>query len=124
MMFIVRTRGERPAASTLGPDVRIALTRATPSLVAEQADQIDLFCVGDESAAERLQGEGWNVVPLCDGWYQGDDEGGVAIWGQGLYWEVRDTPFRVKEAVGPASDPATSGDDSSEINVRRAVFGV
>ncbi len=61
-----------------------------------------MTATGPKLATERLRAEGWNVVTLRDGWYQGDDEGGVAIWGHGKYWEVRDTPFSVKEAVGPA----------------------
>jgi hypothetical protein len=97
MMFIVRTRGERPRA----PDVRIALARRTPNIVPDSAGRIDLFCVGDDESPDRLRAEGWEVVTLRDGWYQGDDAGGVAIWGQGKYWEVRDTPFSVKEAAGP-----------------------
>ena len=96
MMFIVRTRGEGPR----DPGVRVAMVRRTPDIVAESAGYSDLFCVGDETALERLRGQGLHVVELRDGWYQGDGEGGVAIWGQGRYWEVRDTPFSVKEAVG------------------------
>jgi len=98
MMFIVRTRGERPRDSC----VQIALARKTPSLVSDGADLIDLFCVGDDNAADQLREQGWDVVTLRDGWYQGDGEGGVAIWGHGKYWEVRDTPFSVKEAAGPS----------------------
>ena len=124
MMFIVRRRGERPVDASLAPGVRIALVRQTPGLVAAHVDQIDLFCVGDEAAPERLEAEGAHVVRLRDGWYQDDDAGGVAIWGQGAYWEVRDTPFSVKEAVGPASDDAAAGADGDEVNVRRAIFGV
>jgi hypothetical protein len=124
MMFIVRRRGERPDDATLGSGVRIALVRRTPEIVAEHQDEIDLFCVGDESAPERLEGQGWRVVRLRDGWYQADDEGGVAIWGQGLYWEVRDTPFSVQAAAGPVSDAAAGASDGDEVNVRRAIFGV
>jgi hypothetical protein len=99
MMFMVRTRGERPR----DPGVRIALARKTPSIVPESAGLTDLFCVADDEATDRLRADGWNVVTLRDGWYQGDDAGGVAIWGQGKYWEVRDTPFSVKEVAGPVS---------------------
>jgi hypothetical protein len=61
-------------------------------------------------------------VALADGWYAEDGGGGVAIWGQGRYWEIRDTPFTVKEACGPA---AAAGEAEAEpVNVRGAVFGV
>ncbi len=122
MMFIVRTRGEPPSDNQLGAAVQAKLVRKTPSIVAEHSDQIDLFCVADETAPDRLRGEGYSVVLLRDGWYQDDNGGGVAIWGHGLYWEIRDTPFSVKEAVGPAWD-ATPGDAAEEVNVRRAIFG-
>jgi hypothetical protein len=124
MMFIVRQRGERPRDASLASGVRIALVRQTPSIVAEHADEIDLFCVGDEAAPERLEAAGRRVIRLRDGWYQADGAGGVAIWGQGAYWEVRDTPFSVMEAAGPASDDAASADGGDEVNVRRAIFGV
>ena len=124
MMFIVRTRGDRPAEDVLAPGVRIALVRTTPGIVAEHADQIDLFCVADDGAPDRLGGEGWNVVLLRDGWYQADDAGGVAIWGQGVYWEVRDTPFSVKEAVEPTAEAASTDAAADEVHVRRAIFGV
>ena len=120
MMFILRTRGEQPR--DLG--VRIALVRKTPSIVADSTDQIDLFCVGDDDAPDRLCAEGWNVVTLRDGWYQGDDAGGVAIWGQGKYWEVRVTPFSVKAAVGPASDVRVDQEGGEVVDVRRTIFGV
>ena len=48
-----------------------------------------------------LRASGWEVVELRDGWYEDDRGGGIAISGQGKYWEIRDTPFTVKEAVGP-----------------------
>ena len=49
--------------------------------------------------------------------------GGVAIWGQGKYWEIRDTPFTVKEAVGPAADSEAAPADSEHVEIRRAIFG-
>jgi hypothetical protein len=120
MMFVVRTRGERPS----DPAVRIALVRATPSIVPDSTGQTDFFCVGDDAAPDRLREQGWQVVTLRDGWYQGDDEGGVAIWGQGHFWEVRDTPFSVKEAVGPASDsPASAATTGDEVDIRRGILG-
>lgn len=120
MMFVVRTRDERPD----DPDVRIAVTRRTPSIVPDGAGLTDLFCIGDDEAPDRLRAQGWNVVALRDGWYQTDDGGGVAVWGQGLYWEVRDTPFSVKEAAGPTAAAPTDQDAGEEVNVRRGIFGV
>jgi hypothetical protein len=125
-MFIVRTRGERPVE----PGIRIALVRRTPSIVPESEGRTDLFCVGDDEAPDRLRARGWTIVMLHDGWYQGDDEGGVAIWGQGAFWEVRDTPFTVREAAGPAAetadaaDTAAGGEDGERLDVRRGIFGV
>jgi hypothetical protein len=123
MMFIVRTAGERPDDS----QVRIAAVRATPRMLPDSAGLTDLFVVGDDAAPERLRNQGWNVVLLRDGWYQDDGAGGIAIWGQGAYWEVRDTPFSVREAVGPAAD-ATSPNEASgpagPADIRRGIFGV
>ena len=107
MIFIVRTGGEQGARRPDDPGIRIALDRRTPSLVADSEGQTDLFCIGDDDAPERLQRTGWSVVLLRDGWYADDTGGGVAVWGQGAFWEIRDTPFSVKEAVGPAQ-PASS----------------
>jgi len=124
MMFVVRVQGDADARRPDDPGIRIALVRRTPSLVADGDDGLtDLFCIGDEAAAERLQADGWTVVLLRDGWYQDDAGGGVAIWGQGAYWEIRDTPFTVKEASGPAieADPDASGE---ALDVRRGIFGV
>jgi hypothetical protein len=56
-----------------------------------------MFCVGDADAGERLTAAGWTVVPVHDGWYADDHTGGVAVWGNGRYWEVRNTPFDVRE---------------------------
>jgi hypothetical protein len=103
MMFIVRTTADADQPREAG--LRVALVRRTPAILADHPNQFDIFCVGEESVPDRLRSAGWQVVNLRDGWYQGDDEGGVVIWGQGKYWEVRDTPFTVKKAVGPPSDP-------------------
>jgi hypothetical protein len=51
--------------------------------------------LGDETVSNRLRAQGWNVLPLHDGWYADDDGGGVAVWGNGRYWEVRASPFDV-----------------------------
>jgi hypothetical protein len=119
MMFVVRTSGDQPS----DPAVRIALVRVIPSIIPDSAGQTDFFCVGDDAAPERLREQGWQVVTLRDGWYQGDDEGGVAIWGQGAYWEVRDTPFSVKEAVGPASESTVGDDTGDDVDIRRGILG-
>jgi hypothetical protein len=92
MIFLVRTAdGHNPC----DPNLRIVRTRVTPALVASATGQRDVFCVGDEHAAERLRALGWNVVPLHDGWYADEESGGIAVWGNGRYWEVRATPFDI-----------------------------
>jgi hypothetical protein len=122
MMFIVRTSGERPDF----PGLRIVAVRATPRLLPDSAGLTDLFVLGDDGAPERLRSQGWNVVLLRDGWYQDDGEGkgGIAIWGQGAYWEVRDTPFIVREASGPAADAARPDEAGDSTDIRRGIFGV
>ena len=122
MMAIVRANEQWRECWPDGANVRIALVRRTPDLVATEAGQHDLFCVGDEAALARLGANGWAVVPLRDGWYQDDGEGGVAVWGQGRYWEIRDTPFSVVEAAGPASDDSTDAGGEA-LDVRRGIFG-
>lgn len=124
MILIVRTHGESGTRRPEDPGVRIALVRQTPSIVADRDGQIDLFCIGDDDAPERLQQAGWSVVLLRDGWYADDDAGGVAVWGQGAFWEIRDTPFTVKETVGPASAAAAEGAGGEALDVRRGIFGV
>jgi hypothetical protein len=116
MMFIIRTTGETPSETGL----TIRLTRRTPALAFGGMN--DFFCDGDPEAAKARQ---LNVVAVHDGWYADDNGGGVAIWGQGRFWEIRDTPFTVKESSADAampSDGATS--DADVVNVRRAIFGV
>ena len=114
MMFIIRTDGEQPA----GSGFTIRLVRCTPALVS--GGTRDFFCDGDPDAAKAQH---LNVVPVHDGWYADDTGGGVAIWGQGRFWEIRDTPFTVREtsADGPMQSSAPEGD---LVNVRRAIFGV
>jgi hypothetical protein len=112
MMFIIRMAGEIPA----GFDVR--LTRDTPALVG--GGTRDFFCDGDPDAAKSRQ---LNVVPVHDGWYADDTGGGVAIWGQGRFWEIRDTPFTVRETSSErGTSPAAT--DGEVVNVRQAIFGV
>ena len=122
MMFILRG-----AAADL-PDtdvVQVKAVRKTPPIVANGAGKTDYFCVGETEAIAGLCAQGGEVVELRDGWYADDSGGGVAISGHGRYWEVRDTPFTVKEASGPSGTAAAGEPRAGEqVNVRRAVFGV
>lgn len=114
MIFIVRTEPGR------APALKVKMTRRTPSIVPDSAGRADYFCLGDPDAARAAN---LPVVPVHDGWYADDTGGGMAIWGQGMFWEVRDTPFTVKEACGPEAwptrPPQSEGDD---VNVRQAIF--
>jgi hypothetical protein len=112
-MFIVRNGGQPPDG------LEVKLRRRTPALVARAEEQVDWFCLGDVEAARRA---GQDVVLLHDGWYADDSGGGVAIFGR--YWEIRDTPFSVKEAA-PDPSSATHPQDAGEmVHVRKAIFGV
>jgi hypothetical protein len=122
MMAIVRANEQWQECWPDDANVRIALVRRTPSIVANAEGQHDLFCVGDEAALERLAAGGWTTVALRDGWYQDDGEGGVAIWGQGRYWEIRDTPFSVVEAAGPVTGASTDTGGET-LDVRKGIFG-
>jgi hypothetical protein len=114
MIFIIRTLQETIA----GFDIK--MTRRTPAIVSGSADQRDYFCRGDPDAAAS---SGWPVVPVHDGWYADDQGGGMAIWGQGMFWEVRDTPFTVTQASGPEDWPADPRRaDDGDLNVRQAIF--
>jgi hypothetical protein len=116
MMFIIRTNGETPT----GTGFTIRQTRRTPALASGGTH--DFFCDGDLDAA---RGQGLNVVALHDGWWADDTGGGVAIWGQGRFWEIRDTPFTVRETCADVAPPAADPGKSDEIvNVRNAIFGV
>jgi len=123
VIFIVR--GNDHWRECWPPDARarIVLVRQTPSIVASEPEQTDLFCVGEEAEADRFRERGWSVVRLHDGWYADDGEGGVAVWGQGAYWEVRDTPFSVKEAAGPSGEAADDGEGGETVDVRKGIFG-
>jgi hypothetical protein len=84
-----------------------------------QIDQVG----AERNASRAAQAAGWPVVPVHDGWYADDNGGGVAICGQGMFWEVRDTPCSIKQACGPeAWPPRPSHDNGAEVNVQQAVF--
>lgn len=114
MIFIVRAESAQP------PPLDIKMVRQTPPIVPDSAGRRDFFCLGDPEAAKAA---GLPVAAVHDGWYADDGAGGMAIWGQGLFWEVRDTPFTVVEACGPeARPPGMRHDSGSEVNVRQAIF--
>jgi hypothetical protein len=114
MIFIIRTEAGRV------PPLDIKLVRQTPAILPDSAGLQDFFCLGDPDAAKAA---GWPVVPVHDGWYADDGSGGMAIWGQGMFWEVRDTPFTVQQACGPDSwPPGLKHDAEAEVNVRQAIF--
>jgi hypothetical protein len=117
MMFIVRTSGDLPALA----DVALKARRRTPEIVPDAAGKTDYFCVAGEAAVAKL--DGLEIVRLRDGWYADDNGGGIAIFGHGRFWEVRDTPFTVKEAAGPSDTPSSPA-DPEQVNVRGAIFGV
>jgi hypothetical protein len=120
MMFIVRSTGARPDAA----GIRVKLSRETPPIVPEAAGKTDFFCIGETEAMAALRASGWTIVELHDGYYEDGRGGGVGIWGQGRYWEIRDTPFTVKEAVGPAGEAEAAPAEGEQVNVRGAIFGV
>jgi hypothetical protein len=114
MIFIIRTEGAQP------PPLDIKMVRQTPSIVPDSAGRVDFFCLGEPETAKSA---GWPVVPVHDGWYADDATGGMAIWGQGMFWEVRDTPFTIKQACGPeAWPPGLQHDKDTTLNVRQAIF--
>ena len=73
------------------------LVRRTPPIVRSADNQRDYFCLADESTLDRLSSQGWMVVPVHDGWYDDDTGGGVAVWGNARYFELRDTLFTVRQ---------------------------
>jgi hypothetical protein len=120
MMFIVRSPGEAPQAA----DIKVKLSRKTPAIVPDATGKTDFFCVGEVESIAVLRELGWTVVDLHDGYYEDGLGGGVGIWGHGRYWEIRDTPFTVKEAVGPAGAAEAGAGKGEHVNVRGAIFGV
>lgn len=119
MMFIIRSTGDRPNLAA----IVIKAVRTTPAIVADGAGKTDYFCVGDAEAIAALRAKGWEIVELRDGWYEDDAGGGIAISGHGKYWEVRDTPFSVTEAVRPAAEGGQPAAEGDHVNVRGAIFG-
>jgi hypothetical protein len=119
MIFIIRAEaGHASPRDVAAPDIK--MVRQTPAIVPDSTGRVDYFCVGDPEAAKTA---GWPVVRVHDGWYAGDGSGGMAIWGQGMFWEVRDTPFTVRQACGPeAWPPGRKNDRGAEVNVRQAIF--
>ncbi|MGC2414230.1 MAG: hypothetical protein WA459_16220 [Stellaceae bacterium] len=120
MMFIIRSSGARPDSA----GIQIKLSRATPAIVPDATGKTDFFCVGEADAMAALHASGWTLVELHDGYYEDGLGGGVGIWGQGRYWEIRDTPFTIKEAVGPTPPGEAGSPVGEEVNVRGAIFGV
>ncbi len=119
MMFIIRNNGVLPDAA----GVQVKLRRTTPAIVPGAAGKTDFFCVAEPDAIAAVREAGCNIVDLHDGYYEDGAGGGVGIWGQGRFWEIRDTPLSIKEAVGPTGQSATTG-DGEHVNVRGAIFGV
>ena len=120
MMFVVRNTGEPPQA----PGIQIKLSRKTPPTVPDAVGKTDFFCVGEAEAMAALRASGRIIVELHDGYYEDGLGGGVGIWGHGRYWEIRDTPFTVKEAIGPTGEAEAAQAEGEQVNVRGAIFGV
>jgi hypothetical protein len=120
MMFIIRTAGDPPQAA----NIRVMLSRKTPPSVPDAAGKTDFFCVGEAAAMAALRASGSTIVELHDGYYEDGAGGGVGIWGQGKYWEIRDTPFTVTQAVGPSGEAEADMAEGEQVNVRGAIFGV
>jgi hypothetical protein len=119
MMFIVRSPGPRPEM----PGVEVKLSRQTPAIVPDAAGTTDFFCLGEAAAIAALRAASWTLVELRDGYYEDGKGGGVAIWGQGRYWEIRTDPFTVIDAVGPSGAVSAAAPAEGEhVEVRRAIF--
>jgi hypothetical protein len=119
MIFIIRAEaGPIPLIDL--PPFDIKMVRQTPAIISDSAGRVDFFCLGDPDSARIA---GLPVVPVHDGWYADDSGGGMAIWGQGTFWEVRDTPFTIKQACGPEAWPTDPNHDrDADVNVRQAIF--
>ena len=75
-------------------------------------------------AIRTRRARGLNAVPVHDGWYADDTGGGVAVWGQGKFWELRDTPFTIRESSASGPPVAANTAEGEIADVRRAIFGV
>jgi hypothetical protein len=115
-MFVVRNTGREPAGLV------VKLRRRTPALASPGSateDLTDWFCLGEPEAARQ---SGHSVVMLHDGWYPDDQGGGVVIYGP--FWEIRDTPFTVREAAPDPAPARPPGDGERDlVDVRKAIFG-
>ena len=120
MMFLIRSGGKMPETAL----AQVKMVRKAPAIVQDAAGKTDYFCVGEAEAIAKLREAGWQVIELRDGWYADDGEGGLVIFGHGRYWEVRDTPFTVKEACGPGDASIGGAKTGEQVEVRRAIFGV
>jgi len=121
MMFIVRSAAGPPSS----PAAEVKLARKTPQIVPGSTGKTDYFCIAEPEAMTGLRAEGLEVIELRDGWYADDTGGGIGISGHGKYWEIRDTLFSVKEAVGPLTESDQTEPASGDlVNVRGAIFGV
>ena len=118
MMFIVRSAGERPEM----PGIAVKLSRDTPPIVTDAAGKTDFFCVGEAEAIAALRDAGWQVVELRDGYYEDGRGGGVAIWGQGKYWEIRSDAAYGRGSVRSRRTAEAAG-EGEHVEVRRAIFG-
>jgi hypothetical protein len=120
MMFIVRSNGARPETAGL----QVKLVRDTPATVKDALGKTDFFCLGDAATMTALHEAGSEIVELHDGYYEDGRGGGVAIWGQGRYWEIRSEPLTVVEACGPGGQSEADHREGEHVNVRDAIFGV
>jgi len=105
-LFIIRNDGQRPG------EFEIKLRRRSSG-----SDRVDWFVLGDPETAHCA---GHHVVALHDGWYADDAGGGVAVFGP--FWEIRDTPFTVRE-VAPDPEPPSREHDFGDdvVNIRGAI---
>jgi len=88
VIFILREDGD--GFPRVGADLRVVHSRRHPPLA-----ERELFCVGSEGVLQGLREAGNVIVCVHDGWYPDELGGGVAVWGNARYWEVRSTPFDV-----------------------------